>query len=334
MVGFLNCRVRVDTKSAFLSSRPALGSRFAIALGMTSRTQWTCVLLPLLVGLSGCSDSDESVTADNAQGQGTAREPFSTAPGEPNHEEITATGLSFLRADILTALQATNVATDVEFVLVNANHFDDCNFTGGSKVVSASQAEAVTSLDPSVATPTTDLLAIRSFARSLHAVQDFYAHTNWIESGGDVLVDSSVGAFPTLSPYSTIPASGFVVVQGRKPKHAALSRDEKAPYPTSALVAVKLDAKRAPGLISGTVDYEAGDFCPTSVAMTHDALNKDKSTNVGRSQQYEAAKTLAILQTEHEWCRLRALTRAQWGDPGVAHLETWLATEATPPACD
>jgi hypothetical protein len=191
-----------------------------------------------------------------------------------------------------------------------------------------------TSLDPVVAGPEADALAIRAFGRSLHAVQDFYAHTNWVELGGEALVDSSLGAFPQLEPYSPIASSGFVVIEGRKPKRAALSRDGAAPYPTSAVVTVKLPkASRAPGLISGTVDYEPGNACPTSVAMTHEDLNKDKSSNAGRSQQYEAARTLAILQTQHEWCRLVALTQSAWGDAGSAHLATWIADAASPPDC-
>jgi hypothetical protein len=289
------------------------------------------VILPLLAGVWGCGAADES--APRGSEPGAAREAFSTSPGEPNHEAVTAVGLSFLRAEILTAVQAANVATDVEFFLINANHFDDCNFSGGSQVVQSSQAEAVAHLDPSAVTPERDLLAIRAFGRSLHAVQDFYAHTNWIELGGEVLVDDSLGAFPTLSPYSVIPSSGFIVIQGAKPRHAALNQDEDAPYPTNAVVTVKLDKTRAPGLMSGTVDYEAGDFCPASVAMTHDELNKDKSTLLDRVEQYEAAKTLAILQTEHEWCRLRALTRVAWGDAGVAHLDSWVEAE-TAPACE
>lgn len=298
---------------------------------MTFHPRWcVCAVLSLSAGLAGCSDADEP----NAQEPlDSASAPFSTAPGEPNHENITALGLSFLRPEILTAIQAANVVTDVEHVLDNANHFDDCNFTGGSKVIQSSQAEAVAELDPSLPPLETDPLAIRAFGRSLHAAQDFYAHTNWIELGGDVLVDSSLGAFPTLSPYSTNAASGFVVVQGNKPRHAALSRDDDAPYPTSAIVTVKLDRVRAPGLISGTVDYEAGNFCPAAIAMTHEQLNKDKSTIDGRTAQYEAAKTLAILQTEHEWCRLRELTRQAWGDLGVTRLETWVAAGATTPAC-
>jgi len=298
---------------------------------MMLRTTSVGAFLLLATGSFGCSASDESVPTQGANG--TVTEPFSTAPDEPNHEEITASALSFLRAELLSALKAANVATDAEFFFVNANHFDDCNFSGGSDVVRTSQAEAVAALNPTAAADA-DLLAIRAFGRSIHAVQDFYAHTNWIELGGDVLVDSSLGAFPTLSPYSTVPSSGFVVVQGTKPKRAALSRDENAAYPSSAVVTVRVDRTRALGLISGTVDYEAGNFCPNSVAMTHDELNKDKSTNVGRLEQYEAARALAVLQTEHEWCRLRELTRAQWGDAGVARLDTWVAVGATPPACE
>lgn len=295
---------------------------------MTLRLKQAGAWVSLAGALFGCGADAPDGEAD----PGTGHESFSTTPGEPNHEEITATGLSFLRPDILLALQAANVATDVEFFFVNANHFDDCNFTGGSAVVATSQAEAVAQLDPNAALPEADLLAIRAFARSLHALQDFYAHTNWIELGGDALVDDSLGAFPSLRPYSSI-GPGFVVVQGRKPKNAALSRDDDAAYPASAVVDVKLGKRRATGLISGTVDYEQGNFCPESVAMTHDELNKDKSTNVGRVEQYEAAKTLAILQTEHEWCRLRELTRVRWGDAGVARLDTWVAPGATAPAC-
>lgn len=298
---------------------------------MALRTICTTTIVSLLAVVAGCSSASDDEWNEGQPGAATAS--FSTTPGEPNHEEITALGLSFLRPEILTAIQAANVETDVEFLLVNANHFDDCNFTGGSAVVSSSQAEAVSQLDPSTASPTTDLAAIRAFGRSLHALQDFYAHTNWVELGGEVLVDASLGAFPTLSPYSKIPSSGFLVVQGAKPAHAALSRDEDAPYPQSAIVKAKVGKRWAPGLISGTVDYEEGNFCPNSVAMSHDELNKDKSS-VGRTQQYEAAKALAVLQTEHEWCRLRALTRAEWGDAGVARLDGWIAVGATAPTCD
>ena len=78
---------------------------------------------------------------------------------------------------------------------------------------------------------------------------------------------------------------------------------------------------------------EAGNFCPAAVAMTHDELNKDKSTLAGRVAQHAAAKALAIRQSRHEWCRLAALGNAAWGEAGTAQLATWVADGAVQPDC-
>lgn len=258
---------------------------------------------------------------------------FSTAPGEPNHEEITSTALAFLNPAVLNALIAGNVSTDVEFALDNAAHFDDCNFTGGAARVAANQAVAVQALDPSSASAAGDAQAMLAFSRSLHGLQDFYAHTNWVELGGDVLVNQSLTAFPVLTPYSTIPSSGFIVVQGKTPAQTAVHRDDDAPYPEYAVVTVKRKKVSAPGLVSGTVDYEAGDYCPAAVSMTHDELNKDKSTVPGRTAQHFAAKLLAIRQTRHEWCRLNQLAHDAWGDAGTARLAVWVADPSSAPDC-
>jgi hypothetical protein len=51
-------------------------------------------------------------------------------------------------------------------------------------------------------------------------------------------------------------------------------------------------------------------------------------------QQYEAARSLATLQTEHEWCRLRELTQKAWGDAGTARLDGWVTEGAVVPTCD
>jgi hypothetical protein len=201
-------------------------------------------------------------------------------------------------------------------------------------VVSTSQAEAVQALNPASPGPETELVALRAFGRSLHAVQDFYAHTNWVESGATELVDTALTAFPALEPYAAIASSGFVIVQGPKPRKAAITRDEEAAYPDNAVVTVRLNKRApAPGLISGTVDYEEGNLCPNAVAMTHEELNKDKASNLGRTAQYEAAKAFAISQTRHEWCRLMALTHSAWGEAGTAQLATWVADSASPPDC-
>jgi len=280
----------------------------------------------LACALAGCGSGDDGESIQEV----TAR--FSTFPSEPNHEDITRAALSFLRPEILEAIVVANASTDIQFALLNANHFDDCNFSGGSQIIAASQAQAVHNLDPSLP-PLAEAQAILWFGRSLHTAQDFYAHSNWVELGGNTLLDSSLGAFPILTPYASIASSGFVVVQGSKPKRSALTRETDAPYPQNAIVNVKLDKTWATGLISGTVDYEPGNFCPDQVAMTHDQLNKDKSTIPGRTEQHFAAKALATSQSRHEWCRLASLARAAWGDAGTARLATWVADGAVEPDC-
>ena len=258
---------------------------------------------------------------------------FSTAPGEPNHEEITSTALAFLNPAVINALITGNVSTDIQFALDNAAHFDDCNFSGGAALVAASQATAVQALGPSVALPAGDALAMLAFSRSLHALQDFYAHTNWVELGGDALVDQSLTAFPALTPYSAIQSTGFIVVQGIKPGQTAVYRDDDAPYPTYTIVTVRYKKTTTPGLVSGTVDYEPGDYCPAPVAMTHEELNKDKTTLSDRTAQHLAAKSLAIRQTRHEWCRLHQLAHDAWGDAGTARLAAWVADPSLAPDC-
>ncbi|MEP7126111.1 MAG: hypothetical protein ABJE95_34580 [Byssovorax sp.] len=281
--------------------------------------------LALTLGCVGETAPDEVI--------GERADEFSTAPSEPNHEQITSTALAFLSPAVLNAVIAGDVSTDVQFALLNTAHFDDCNFSGGSALVAANQAAAVQALDPSVPPLVGDAQAILAFSRSLHGVQDFYAHTNWVELGSNALVDQSLTAFPALTPYSTIPSSGFVVVQGNKPSHTALSREDDAPYPQYAIVTVHRQKATAPGLVSGTVDYEPGDYCPAGASITHADLNKDKSTIPGRTAQHFAAKALAIRQTRHEWCRLNQLAHDAWGDAGTARLATWVADPSALPNC-
>jgi hypothetical protein len=290
---------------------------------LTLSLSLVCSVCPL----SGCSDAGAGATGDMEQ-------PFSTGlSSEPNHEEITADGLYFLRPDVIALLQGFNVATDVQFFFESRYHFDDCNFSQAAQTVAFEESAAVAALDPANVTPESELLALQAFGHALHSVQDFYAHTNWVELGMTDLVDRSLDAWPALEPYATIGSSTVVVVEGPPPKRVSVSRDHDAPYPDNAVVRVRSRARHSPGLISGTVDYEPGDACPRQVAMTHDELNKDRATIAGRTLQHEQAKALGIAQTTHEWCRLVALTRAAWGEAGEQRLASWIALGATAPDC-
>jgi hypothetical protein len=286
----------------------------------------------LMAGLSACTAAsvDEGTNLEVIEEQD---QQFSSTQ-EPNHQAIMAEALGFLRPDILAALTAANVATDVQFALVSGYHFDDCNFSDSSKIVAANQAAAVQALDPSQASTGTDVAAVAAFGISLHVVQDFYSHSNWVELGAQGLVDDSMAPFPTLSGYDVLDPSGIQVVEGNPPPQTAVYRPVGKPYPDNAIVHVITNGTDRLGLFSGSVDYEPGDKCPIQIRMSHDDLNKDNSMSPGRAAQFKKAKLLAVQQTRHEWCRLLTLTRAAWGDAGEQRLATWVADAAAAPQCD
>jgi hypothetical protein len=281
----------------------------------------------VVLGLVACGGEPADTTA-------SSEEPFATLlSADPVHEQVTIDGLYFLKPEIGLQLLAGNLATDILFVLENRYHFDDCNFSGTTRTIRANQRAAVEFLNPANDTPETTFSAIAAFARSLHAVQDFYSHTNWVEIEATGLLDESLGEWPELAPYSVLSPSNVMIVQGAPPAGTTVSRDTSAAYPASVVVEVQRGAERWRGLISGSVDYEPGEYCPAAVRMTHEQLNKDRTATAGRTQQHEQAKALATTQTTHEWCRLRALARARWGEAGEQRLDTWLTPAATPPDC-
>ena len=272
----------------------------------------------------GCSGTFAACSAQTPEATRSEKQPFATAlAGEPVHEEITAEALPFLQPAILAAVQEADVSVDVELALVNANHFDDCNFTGGAAVIRGYQSDAIAALDPANASPETDAQAIAAFGRWLHTAQDFYSHSNWVESSGRGIVESSLGAWPSWTPYEILSPSGFVLVQGTPPPRTSVTRRDDEPYPEDAIVRVKSAQSQELGVMTGTVDYEPGDFCPPSIAMTHADLNKDKSDIVGRESEFVTAKSLAVEQTHHEWCRLLAMLQVAYGDAGETRVLAW-----------
>jgi hypothetical protein len=286
----------------------------------------------LVLGLSACIGASVD-DVPNPEVIEEAEQHFS-ATQEPNHQEITAEALSFLKPEILAQLVAANVSTDVQYALSSAHHFDDCNFSESSMVVAQNQAAAVQALNPSLASPSTDAAATLAFGQSLHVVQDFYSHSNWVELGAEGLLDDSLAPFPTLKGYSVLDPSGIQIIEGTPPAQTAVYRKVGAPYPDNAIVyAVTAGTKRL-GLFSGSVDYEPGDKCPLQIRMTHEELNKDNSKAPGRAAQFEKARDLAVEQTLHEWCRLMTLTQAAYGDAGKERLSTWIAVGATAPQCE
>ncbi len=114
------------------------------------------------------------------------------------------------------------------------------------------------------------------------------------------------------------------MIKGEPPDGTKITRPADAPYPSNALVTVRTKQQgRLPGLISGRVDYEPGDFCPKHAQMTHEEVNKDHSDEPGREAQHAKAIALAVQQSHHERCHLVAMTQAAWersGRPTAARV--------------
>jgi hypothetical protein len=56
---------------------------------------------------------------------------------------------------------------------------------------------------------------MQKFGRLLHPVQDFYAHTNWIEQGRADIFENSVGQWPLLGSYSI--NNNAIMIEGNPP---------------------------------------------------------------------------------------------------------------------
>lgn len=257
---------------------------------------------------------------------------FKSRPATPIHERITESALSFLSDGVLSAIifqhfyvdfpGASSHWMDAEW------HFDDCRFEESTENINELYDEALVNLNPD----DPDLEdAQDAFGQLLHPVQDFYAHSNWVELReanllDDELIDDGVGFWTVLKPFGRI--KGVIVVQGEEddiPAGFSLHR-------AGSIVTVVTPTESPPGLISGYFDISPldPDDCPNNIDISHNDLNKDEPGRHpnGLPRSYSAAWTLARKQTTREWCRLLNLVSQAYGQTGVDLLfDNWVANE-------
>ncbi len=238
-----------------------------------------------------------------------------------NHSGISSEALGFLKGDVLTSIIGYDVAVDISYSDRSDYHFDGCKFQESRTNINNRYIAAVGDLDP--ANPSL-LDAELNYGTLLHVVQDFYSHSNWIETGGSgILVDNGLALWKTLGR-GTI-TKGVIVVEGENyPPGYGATRDKTAQYPENAIVTVHTPNRDFPGLITGVYsgDQEA---CPDDIEMTHGELNKDMGYT-GKSQQFREAYSTAVKATTHEWCRLVNLVSLKYGQAGVDNLfSQWVA---------
>ncbi|GAA1257811.1 hypothetical protein [Arthrobacter pascens] len=293
-----------------------------------------------------------------------------TAFSVNGHENITRTGLrgpwlpwepSFLNLPAIEDINNEHSWMDKGFPSNNGTqdefHFDDCEFDKSISRINGpwsnlfgptgGYAGAVTALKNN------NLFSVGDdFGRILHAAQDLYSHSNWVELGyprsaGNVSVNDLV-PFSRRGPIGsswTIPSGGTVVSND-----IILANDDWSPGPgytvrrngAGPFQSVLYDPRgnRVGRLLEtgkGWADHECDIAWTGYSGFRHDdtrvgnilieeGLNKDgPSASVQKQLKYEKAHALAVLQSGYEWCRLVAkagavdrdgLLLAMWVRPG------------------
>jgi hypothetical protein len=219
-------------------------------------------------------------------------------------------------------------------------HFDDCDFQGSVNFINNQHRTTIALANPP---EQHDKFVDAAFewGKSLHAAQDFYSHSNWVDIGIHQNVDNQLTEWEAMIPYGT--KRGMIIVQGDDNSLSARG------YTNVEINGRLVTLYRGPqyqqlGLVTGTT-YMTNQ-CPEDASLGHwdsfgitdgdwpfatwllgwlphdeDGLNKDHD---GRTN-FAEARDKAIEQTEHEWCRLLNLSYNQYGlDGPIAIYEHWV----------
>jgi hypothetical protein len=227
------------------------------------------------------------------------------------HSDINNKSLSFLKPDILSKVNSGDEGADKNGEFRHREyHSIGCDFQGTTENINRLYDQVVSNIDDK------DTMA-KTFGLLLHPVQDFYAHSNWIELGRNDLVESnSDSKWPVLKPFQEY--KGVIIVQRGdegKGEHYDMP-DGYTLDPDSKVVYVSTSDGTHPGLISAT-SSEYNNTCPhEDISIAHHEINKDSESREG----YDQARALAEAQTINEWCRLQNLVEQSHGQDGVQLL--------------
>ncbi len=235
------------------------------------------------------------------------------------HPELSEIALGFLRPSVLQKVVQANVEQDSGLSEISAGvHFDECAFDDGADALRSYylRTDAGTGLPAGVIhglrPDQTSFFwsAVKDFGNVTHTVQDFYAHSNWIELGRADLFQGDLVFWPELERWSVL--RDDVILVGRDvPDGWSI-----AMVPGSHVPFITTDTGEVfRGLISGSpsTSHPIVD-CAEGADLTHDTLNKDDASRPFNAEAVE----LALRQTELEWCRTVTLLRDWHGLEGPA----------------
>src|SRR5919112_1915429 len=132
------------------------------------------------------------------------------------HSDINDKILRFLKPDILHKINSGDEGADKIGEFGHREyHSTGCDFQGTTENINRLYDQVVSSIDDKDAMP-------KTFGLLLHPVQDFYAHSNWVELGRKDLVESnSDRKWPFLKPFEEY--KGIIILQrgdeGNKGEH-------------------------------------------------------------------------------------------------------------------
>ncbi|MBI3071827.1 MAG: hypothetical protein HYY84_06815 [Deltaproteobacteria bacterium] len=272
------------------------------------------------------------------------------------HEETTKEALKFLKAGVVSEITAKKHKEEIVitkgFVMKQIVkrpqdlHFDDCDYEGSTKRIRKEFKAAVQEIVKSKK----QLAGADEFGAALHTIQDFYAHSNWVESGITELVDSRLSNWKPLTTWDEI---GDAVLVGRIPGRISTPLDSVLSQTPPAsvvslkgrVVKVKLSlgtprSRERKGIITGTYPKSDKENCikeaklghwkelPTEIThpeVDRGGLNKDDHLRPNSQK----AINLAVKQTRHEWCRLVHMVFEKGGAEAANRLiDNWVNDKA------
>lgn len=326
---------RRTPKQAFEPEQARAGSSFAprqqrFIPVVLSFSRLAGVVLLSVFGTAGCASESGTGEADGLGGEtgtrSTEQEFRSIAGLGADHEDLTDVALSFMSSSVVANLGDENEATDSGSTQLKSEyHFDNCRFRESSLRLRTHYETLVERMDPS---SFNDEGAQQVFGRIIHAMQDFYSHTNWAERQWQ-LGTSEIMSFGDFVPVVLDPGmsvgAGLFVLQSGIPSNwtitGFLSEWDKVP---------EIDAwngsqwqRVGQGLMSGTYsDNTDSPACVSGASLPHGdhiydwddepVLAKDSPDTI----HHDLAKTLARSQTREEFCRASRLVTLRYGIKG------------------
>jgi hypothetical protein len=254
---------------------------------------------------------------------------FAFGRWDDGHEQITQRALNFLWPGVINLLVHKNQDQDQgEAAGKKERHFDGCPFQDSETYINQRYERAVDRLrhdDP--------LGAMEDFGWLLHPVQDFYSHSAWVDpepiglgfgTGPGRKLEAGTTLWDLPGPYETL-VDDIVIVEGdpdpEEVQSIYLPRDDRG-KPNSAVPVVVKDGRRFRGLLTaGSGKCPDSDDCESdaSVCIQHgegkpffdncegeiyqNCLHHDRE----HRPRFRKAFNAALVQTEHEWCRLMHL---------------------------